>query len=110
MDVRTMVICGKMLITGGLVTFTFAVYASIVFSIFIITEAIAAFLVLTWGICLLVKSRKMEDSFSETEYDDQSGRISPFYYELEPVHLKRDLPPIPRDIGREYDPVVLDKV
>lgn len=52
----------------------------------------------------------MEDSYSDTDYDDQSGRISPFYYELDPVALRRELPPIPKDIGREYDPIVLDKV
>lgn len=110
MDVNTTVFSGRMFLTGGLIALCFSVYSTLVFSIFNITEVIASSLVVLWGMCLLIRSKKMEDSYSDTDYDDQSGRISPFYYELDPVALRRELPPIPKDIGREYDPIVLDKV
>ena len=110
MDVRATLLYGRMLLTGGLIALSFSVYSTLTFSIFSITEVIISSLVVVWGMCLLIISKKMEDSYSETDCDEQSGRVSPFYYELEPFPYKRELPPIPKDIGREYDPVILDKV
>lgn len=111
MDSYPMVFSGCLLLSVGLIVLVLTTYGCLFFSISLITEVIAAILVTVLGICLLKKGLKnKEDSVAETEETEQSGRMSPYYYELEPTLQKRDLPPIPRDIGREYDPVITDKV
>lgn len=109
----SMAFSGCLFLTCGLIGIVLTSYASFIFSISILTEVIATFVVSVMGMYLLRASlNKIEDFVDEAEYyeTEQSGRYSPFYYELEPVMQKRELPPIPRDIGRLYDAVITDKV
>ncbi|KAG8186467.1 hypothetical protein JTE90_009226 [Oedothorax gibbosus] len=83
----------------------------------LLTE-LAIGLVLVWfGARLIVISKKQDDKYPEEELEESGEGSSPFYYEsapfyyeLEPVVQQRELPAIPKDIGREYDPIIVDKV
>ncbi|KAF8796006.1 hypothetical protein HNY73_000438 [Argiope bruennichi] len=102
--------CGILFITVGLIITAVCLYMSYLFSITIITELPAAVITIYLGVHLIKigneQTPKMEESFSS-----KNGRTSPFYFELDPTLVNpRALPPVPKDIGREYDPIVLDKV
>ncbi|GBN63403.1 hypothetical protein AVEN_175044-1 [Araneus ventricosus] len=102
--------CGLLFIIAGLTVTAISLYMSYLFSITIITEIPAAIITIYLGVHLIRIGREQTPKMEESS-SSKNGRTSPFYFELEPTLVNpRALPPVPKDIGREYDPVVLDKV
>ncbi|GFX82319.1 uncharacterized protein TNCV_973311 [Trichonephila clavipes] len=74
-----------------------------------LTEAVPGIFTIYLGAHLIKLSEELRGDMPES-LSSKDGRISPFYYELEPSLVsQRALPPIPKDIGRIYDPVTMDK-
>ncbi|GFY78952.1 uncharacterized protein TNIN_465411 [Trichonephila inaurata madagascariensis] len=101
---------GILFIIAGFAIIVISIYVSYIFSLIGLTEAVPGIFTIYLGAHLIKLSEELRGDMPES-LSSKDGRISPFYYELEPSLVsQRALPPIPKDIGRIYDPVTMDKV
>ncbi|GFU10240.1 uncharacterized protein NPIL_440541 [Nephila pilipes] len=101
---------GILFIVAGLAIIAISLYVSYIYSLVGLTEVAPGIFTIYLGAHLLKLSDERQEDMPES-VSSKDGRISPFYYELEPSLVPfRALPPLPKDIGRIYDPVVMDKV